>query len=242
MFYWKQFLLRLSIFPLTQRNMMKTLLTFLTGLMACACFAQSGSNSPAIAAIPFTLSWDKLPVNFKMEANSITFTAGKETDLYSFVDGNYYVNTAPKILFTPDSNFIFSGKIKPDFKNLYDGGAILLYSDEENWAKLLFEKNDDGSLGLGSSLVENRLGDDSYHIALPVNEVYVKLARSGDIFNFYYAPDGKNWKLLRTFPYHQFNNLRIGFYAQSPKGESCTVEFSDIQYRGEKFKDYFTGE
>lgn len=195
-----------------------------------------------IDAVPFPLLWDKSPLRFESTQNSITITAGKETDLYCFVDGNYYVNTAPKILFMPDSNFVLSAKIKPAFKNLYDGGAIMIYSDDGNWAKLLFERHEDGTYGLGSSFVNDRKGDDSYHPIVPAGEVYVRLARSGNIFNFYYAADGKTWKLLRTFPYAKADKIRIGFYAQSPKGESCTVEFSDIRYRGEKFKDYFTGE
>jgi len=222
--------------------MRKQLLILLLPLISVSCFSQSEKKEPKIAAIPFPLSWDMAPVSYKSTDNSITITAGKETDFYCFVDGNYYVNTAPKILFTPDSNFVLSAKIKPAFKSLYDGGAILLYSDDSNWAKLLFERHDDGTFGLGSSFVNERRGDDSYHPIVPSGEIYVRLARSGSIFNFYYSIDGKVWKLLRTFPYKKLANLRIGFYAQSPKGESCTVEFSDIRYKGEKFKDYFTGE
>jgi uncharacterized protein len=216
--------------------------TLLICFIFSSSFAQTGKEGIRIAAIPHTLSWDKTPLGFKTTANSITVTAGKETDLYCFVDGNYYVNTAPKILFTPDSNFMFSARIRPAFKSMYDGGAILVYSDDANWAKLLFEMHEDGTFGLGSSFVNDKRGDDNYHITVPVPDVYVKFARSGDIFNFYHSQDGKTWKLLRTFPYRKFENLRIGFYAQSPKGEKCTVEFSDIRYQGEKFKNYFTGE
>jgi regulation of enolase protein 1 (concanavalin A-like superfamily) len=196
-----------------------------------------------INAISKPLSWDVKPLEYKTTANSITIKAGKETDLYSFVDASYYVNNAPKMLFTPDSGFVFSAKIKPAFKSLYDGGAILVYSDEGNWAKALFEQHNDGSFGLGVSLVEEKRGDDSYHaVKLEANEVSVKVARSGNVFCFYYATDGKTWKLLRTFPYRKFENMRIGFYAQSPKGENCTVEFLDIRYKGQKFTDFVTGE
>jgi regulation of enolase protein 1 (concanavalin A-like superfamily) len=195
-----------------------------------------------ISSIPYPLTWDIAPNSFTVKNNSITINAGKATDLYSFVDGSYYVNTAPKILFSPDADFIFSAKIKVDFKNIYDGGAILIYSDTTTWAKLLFEMHDDKSLGLGASFVKGKHGDDSYHLTLSSNEVYTKVIRSGSIFCFYYSSDGKAWKLLRTFPYDEVKTLKIGFYAQSPKGESCTVEFSDIRYRGEKFKNFFTGE
>jgi uncharacterized protein len=222
--------------------MIKNKLTFLLFIISISCSGQADKNALRIATIPQALSWDGKPLNYKTEGNTITVTAGKETDLYCFVDGNYYVNTAPKVLFTPDSNFVLSAKISPTFQTMYDGGAIMIYSDEGNWAKLLFERHEDGSIGLGSSIVRDKRGDDSYHLTFKDPQVYVKLARSEMIFNFYYSTDGKQWKLLRTFPYKQFSNLRIGFYAQSPKGQSCTVLFSDIRYKGEKFKDYFTGE
>lgn len=222
---------------------MKKICTLIFLFFTITLFGQSDPKALSIAAISKPLMWDNKPVEFKTTSNSITIKAGKETDLYSFVDGTYYVNSAPKLLFTPDSGFVFSAKIKPAFSSMYDGGAILVYSDNENWAKALFEKHTDGSLGLGVSMVNEKRGDDSYHeIDLKAEEVYVKVARSGDIFCFYYSADGKAWKLLRTFPYRKVADLKIGFYAQSPKGESCVVEFSDIRYKGQKFSDFFTGE
>jgi hypothetical protein len=195
-----------------------------------------------ISTIPFELLWDGAVEKYEAKEDRISMTAGKETDLYCFVDGNYYVNKVPKLLFKPDSNFVFSASIKPDFRNVYDGGAILIYSDEGNWAKILFEKHDNGTLGLGASMVQEKRGDDSYHTTVTGNEVFVKVAKSDKIFCFYYSTDGKAWRLLRTFPYEKFENMRIGFYAQSPKGPGCTVTFANIRYRGEKFKDFFTGE
>ena len=200
------------------------------------------SESIKVPGIPKNVTWDIKPRSYKILPTGIEITAGRETDFYCFADGSYYVNTAPKLLFTPDTDFIFSAKLKPDFKSLYDGGAILVYSDTLNWAKLLFEKHDDGTYGLGASFVSEKRGDDSYHVTANGNEVYVKVAKSGNIFCFYYALDGKNWKLLRTIPYHKLVNMRIGFYAQSPKGESCTVAFEDIQYKAQKFTNFFTGE
>jgi regulation of enolase protein 1 (concanavalin A-like superfamily) len=221
--------------------MRKSALLFLLIVCFVSSFSQT-KNEITIEGIPAPLSWDNAPLSYNVSGNSITIKAGKETDFYCFADGRYFVHNAPTLLFTPDNNFIFSARIKTDFNTTYDGGAILVYSDSLNWAKVLFERNEDGSLGLGVSFVNNKKGDDSYHTNIPGKQVYTKVVRSGNIFCFYYAVDGKSWKLLRTFPYHVFKNLRIGFYAQSPKGESCTVEFSDIRYRPEAFKTFSTGE
>jgi uncharacterized protein len=212
-------------------------------LITASVFSQSTENSSVqIDGIPFPLTWETKPVDFKVNKNSISIKAGKETDFYSSIDGSYYETNAPKILFKPDSNFIFSAKIKPDFKNIYDGGALFIYADTVNWAKVLFEMHNDKSVALGISVVHDKRGDDSYHGHITGDEVYVKVARSGKVFNFYQSPDGKTWTLTRTFPFDKKSELRIGFYAQSPKGESCTVNFSDITYKGVKIENILTGE
>lgn len=203
----------------------------------------SDMDSVLIDALPFHLFWLDKPANFEvLSDNSISITAAKGTDIYTFVDGNYYINNAPKLLFTPDSNFIFSAKITPDFKGIYDGGAILLYSDSLNWSKLLFEKLDEDSWIIGSSVISDKKTDDSYHVDTKEKSVWLKVAKSGKIFNYYHSFDGKTWILTRTFHYDKPETLKIGFYSQSPKGPQCEVEFSNIRYKGEAFTDFFTGE
>ncbi len=84
--------------------------------------------------------------------------------------------------------------------------------------------------------------DDSYHRAVNSAEVYVKVARSGNIYGFYFSEDGKKWTILRTFRYRRPQGLRIGFYAQSPKGEGMDMHVTDVQYRPEAFKNFYAGE
>jgi uncharacterized protein len=123
-------------------------------------------DSVLLESVPFPFFWIQEPKDFKvLSGNEMTITAAKGTDIYTFVDGNYYINSAPKLLFTPDSNFIFSAKITPSFDGVYDGGAILLYSDSLNWAKLLFEKLDENSFIIGSSVISDKKTDDKGALA-----------------------------------------------------------------------------
>ncbi|MHA4809672.1 DUF1349 domain-containing protein [Flavitalea flava] len=196
-----------------------------------------------IKAIPHPCQLLDNPTDYKvLSDNSLSITAGKETDLYSFVDGTYYINNAPKFLFTPDADFIFTAKVQPVFDSVYNGGAILLYSDTANWAKLLFEKNEDGTIGVGASVVDNKITDDSYHSAGNFKAVYLKVVKSDHIFCFYFSANSKTWTLVRTFAYPKAASMKIGFYAQSPKGPQCKVIFSSINYRNAKFKNFFSGE
>lgn len=210
-----------------------------TGINA---FGQQKASEVKISSVPFPFVWETPALSYKVLDKGISIVADKGTDLYTFVDGNYYTHTAPRLLFKPDKDFTFSVKIKPDFENLYDAGALLLYSDEENWAKIIFEVMHQNKLVIGSSVIRNKKTDDNYHTVINMKEPYVKVSKSGNVFCFYYSLDGKEWNLLRTFGYEKVENMRIGFYAQSPNGPNCTVEFLDIRYKGEGFKDFFTGE
>ena len=227
---------------------MKKSISYLIILFACvnSAIAATSGNLRDTVSLKSIFRDHKLidnPKAFKiLSPNSISLTAGKETDFYTFIDGRYYTNNAPKFLFTPDSNFIFTARLKPDFKETYDGGGILIYADGENWAKLLFENNDGNKPGLGTSVVKNKMTDDSYSDEIKNKDVYVKIAKAGNVFCFYSSFDGKAWNLNRTFSFPKTATMRIGFYSQSPKGSECTVEFSDITYRAKAFKNFFTGE
>jgi regulation of enolase protein 1 (concanavalin A-like superfamily) len=70
----------------------------------------------------------------------------------------------------------------------------------------------------------------------------LKIARHGNSYVFYSSDDGKDWNFLRHFPLEVNAPVKVGFLAQSPVGDALTVKFSDVNYRGETFKDYWQGE
>jgi regulation of enolase protein 1 (concanavalin A-like superfamily) len=190
------------------------------------------SNTP-IKAIPYAYTLLENPREFKVISdNAIVMTAGKETDLHNPANGTYYRHNAPKFLFTPDANFVFSALVKPSFENQYDGGAILLYSDSENWAKVLLQYIDNKPI-LGISVVKDKITDDAYFNPHG-KDVFLRITKSGKVFNFLTSPNGKEWTVIREFVYHKPEQLKIGFYSQSPIGNSCQVEFSSITYTGTK--------
>jgi uncharacterized protein len=211
---------------------MKTLLLiFLPCLLICVQ-ASAQSNTP-LKAIPHPYTLLENPKEFKvLSDNAIVMTAGKETDLHNPANGSYFRHNAPKFLFTPDANFVFSARVKPSFENQYDGGAILLYSDRENWAKVLLQYIDKKRI-LGISVIKDKITDDAYFIPQG-NDVFLRVTKVGKVFNFLTSPDGKAWTVIREFVYHKPEKLKVGFYSQSPTGNSCRVEFSDITYSGTK--------
>ena len=214
---------------------MRTLLFLFVLCIPCIMLCGQGStqSSKPLKAIPYPYMLLENPKEFKvLSDNAIIMTAGKETDLHNPANGSYFRHNAPKFLFTPDVNFVFSARVKPSFENQYDGGAILLYSDSENWAKVLLQYIDNKPI-LGISVVRDKITDDAYFIPQGKN-VFLRVTKAGKVFNFLTSPDGKTWTVIREFVYHKPEQLKIGFYSQSPVGNSCQVEFSEIAYSGSK--------
>ncbi|WP_411273039.1 DUF1349 domain-containing protein [Daejeonella sp.] len=188
----------------------------------------SGGTLPGLP--PFVVV-DKVKEFKILSSDALIMTAGEKTDLHNPASGTAFFNNAPKFLFTPDNDFDFSAKVKPDFEGRYDGGAILIYSDRDNWAKILFQNTGDKLL-LGNSVVKNKVTDDSYFNIPQNREVYLRVRKVGRVFTFLTSQDGKQWDVVRDFVYHKTDNMMIGFYSQSPIGTDCEVEYSEIKYTG----------
>ena len=207
--------------------------SFVLDMARQTTFNHEKAMAGSIKAIPPFVVVDK-PKEFKvLSENSIMMKAGEKTDLHNPPSGNAFFNNAPKFLFTPDKDFDFSAKVKPDFESRYDGGAILIYSDAQNWAKILFQYTGD-KLILGNSVVKNKITDDSYFNIPQNKEIYLRLRKTGRVFTFLTSQDGKQWEVVRDFVYEKANNMKIGFYSQSPVGADCGVEYSEIKYEGKK--------
>ena len=195
----------------------------------------------SIATIPYSLAIGSQAGEAKTINNTLSLTAFKGSDLFVGTDATALADSAPRVLFQPKGDFIFSAKVNADFQGLYDGGALLVYSDAAHWAKFLFEmeKPDEFSV---TSTVARPGSDNSSHTLEKTKSVYLKIAHTKDMFVFYTSEDGAKWKYARHFDLKTTAPVKIGFSAQSPMGDKFTATFSDIKFREATFKDFWQGE
>nr|WP_246485037.1 DUF1349 domain-containing protein [Chitinophaga qingshengii] len=198
------------------------------------------ADSIRIKGIPYPCSWINTPQNFNVAGDSLTITAANGSDFYNYPGGNYNIATAPILTFKPDENFVLTAKIRVDFKKTYDGGAIYVMADSTQYIKFLFENSHYGKFAVCSG-VTNTYTDDSNNATTIKNEVYFRLAKSGNMFGLFYSPEGKTWEAIRLVNFVPKAPIRIGFSSQSPLGENCTSVFSEITYTPGTFKDAKTG-
>ena len=202
-------------------------------LWSTSVLAQQNQGIP----IPRTLSFGAYPPkSYTHSGGSIIITSPGHTDMYRAADHSYSIFNAPFLSFVPDPDFVLSAKITVQFRQKWDAGALLLATDSLHYIKFGFEK-DYTLKNRVVSVVTDPYSDDCNSIGLGSMDVYYCMAKTGDMVLLYESPDGKSWYLVRELNFPMHGRVRLGFVAQSPVGEGCTVTFSQIRYDTKKVTD-----
>ena len=200
-------------------------------LVAPLAFAQV---TPSIAGLPETMSWQNKPGDWHIEDKQVlTISSTAKTDWFVDPFDGTVANTAPILLFTPSPDYVLSTKVTVKFATKWDAGALMLWGDDHHWAKLSFEYSPDGKPTL-VTVVTRGLSDDCNSVHMAGDSVYLRIAKSGSTFVFYFSEDGKDWQILRTFSLDTKIPIRVGFESQSPAGAGAVATFSAITYEAHR--------
>jgi len=159
---------------------------------------------------------------------SIELIAPAKTDFFCDICSNYKVLNAPFYHTNIEIDFIFRCKVEPDFHEIYDAGGIIAYDSENKWIKFAYEKTD---LGYPSivSVITMDISDDCNGESINENEIWMQIVRSKNNWCLHYSKDKVSWKMVRYFRLDLSSRISIGIFSQSPRGNGCKVNFSDIE-------------
>jgi regulation of enolase protein 1 (concanavalin A-like superfamily) len=166
--------------------------------------------------------------------------AGAGTDLFVDPFGAKRLNNAPMLLFPTSGDFVLQAEVIVEFDFTFDAGVLLLWQDDENWAKLCFEFSPQRNPMI-VSVVTRGTSDDCNSAIIDARRVYLRVARRGAGCVFHYSRDGRLWHLVRAFRLPD-QPLSAGFLVQSPTGRGCRARFTNIDYRAETIADIRSGE
>jgi regulation of enolase protein 1 (concanavalin A-like superfamily) len=198
-------------------------------------------DSLFIRAIPHSLFWENMPNKYSIHKDTLDIQAGAKTDMFRDPNVTYNTDNAPKLMFYPDEDFVLTASIEHAFANKWDGGAIVVWQDSLNWIKFCFEKDYTGARRVVSVVTKN-ISDDCNSMEIQKNKVFYKVAKAGNVITLYCSVNGKKWFLVRHLQFDADKKLQVGFLAQSPTGESCSVQFANITYKAKKIADPYLGE
>jgi regulation of enolase protein 1 (concanavalin A-like superfamily) len=173
--------------------------------------------------------------------------AGPQTDLYlnpggtGSSDAASMLNAATLLGTPPERDYQLRARVTVGFAATYDAGVLLLWADERNWGKLCFEYSPAGDPMI-VSVVTRGVSDDANAFTVAGRSVWLRVSRIEQVYAYHASTDGRKWQLVRVFSIGATSaGHRIGFEAQSPTGDGCTVTFEDIGFLAERLGDLRDG-
>ncbi len=177
----------------------------------------------------------------------LTVYAPAETDYFNSPvkeNGAFPEPVANASLFYTEltGDFVFKTKVELEFKNTYDAAALLVYENENVWAKLALENSDlPCRKPAVVSVVTNRISDDCNGPVMDGNSVWFQISRVDDCFAFHYSVDGKEYQMVRVFTLPVGKTVKVGFEAQAPMGEGGERYYSEIVIENKRVENIRAG-
>lgn len=179
---------------------------------------------------------------YTMRNDTIMVSSGAKTDFFNSPDGLARVSSAPLLLKEIDNTkpFTFVVKVKPEFKETYDAGAIYLFYNEELWQKFAFEMDE---RGVTRAVTVRTIGtsDDNNHDAIKQEDVYMKISSDTRNVGFYYSLDGQTWQLARLYRNDYPQRIYIALSSQSPLGNGINSQFTEIKLTDANIANFRSG-
>ena len=202
----------------------------------------AGVTAFRLAHVPGAFEWRNHPLAWQVGPDhSLTITAGRDTDWFIDPAGHDAKDSAPSALFVPpDRHFLWSAHVRVAFASAFDAGVLPVYVRDDLWAKLCFELSPQRQPMI-VSVVTRGTSDDCNSAPIEGPAVYLRIARQAHAFAFHYSHDGEWWHLVRYFSLGPVETVRMGVSAQSPTGQHCTVNFSEIRYLQGTLQDMRSG-
>jgi regulation of enolase protein 1 (concanavalin A-like superfamily) len=93
------------------------------------------------------------------------------------------------------------------------------------------------------SVVTRNVSDDANAFVVPEPSIWLRISRLGHVYAFHASTDANLWRLIRVFTFDddRVGDHQIGFEAQSPTGDGCTVTFDEICFSSDRLSDLRDG-
>ncbi len=196
-----------------------------------------------IAAVPMPLRWLVEPESWSVpDGTSLTLAAGARTDWFSDPRRSAEPTlNAPALVGDPTGDYLLSARVTVGFAGTFDAGVLMLHAGERSWAKLCFEYSPERE-PMVVSVVTRGVSDDCNSFVVDGESVWLRIARVGPAFAFHASTDGAVWSFIRHFALDGDGEPSVGFAAQSPKGEGCSVTFEQIAFDSHRLDDLRNGD
>jgi len=181
------------------------------------------------------------------QSGAVVVTAPAHTDFYlnpggaDSADAESMLNAATLLGTPPEGDFQLSARVTVGFRAQYDAGVLLLWVDEQHWAKFCFEFSP-AAEPMVVSVVTRGVSDDANAFVVPERSVWLRVSRVDRVYAYHASTDARTWRMIRVFSLgNSVTEHKVGFEAQSPTGDGCTVTFDEIRFTEHRLTDLRDG-
>ncbi len=176
-------------------------------------------------------SWLNPPEDIDISDKGIEFITLPETDFWQRTHYGFRRNNGHAFLTRLWDDFSLTIQTEFFYESLFDQAGLLLYIDEDNWAKASLEYQDESYGQLGSVVTQAGYSDwaSTTHPLAMSSRMWYRISRREQDFLFENSHDGRAWHQMRVF--HMGADLaaaKVGIYACSPQNSSFKTRFSTI--------------
>jgi regulation of enolase protein 1 (concanavalin A-like superfamily) len=192
----------------------------------------------AVPPLPFTLVPSRVPWEI-VGADGVRASAEPGTDIFvpPFPDQAAKLDAATLLGEAPQGDFQLSARVTVGFRATFDAGVLLVWHDEQHWAKLCFEAAPNGSPTV-VSVVNRTVSDDANAFTVVGATAWLRISRVDGIYLFHASHDGRTWDMVRIFGLDSHGSTpQVGFEVQSPTGDGCEVTFDEITFAPTRLTD-----
>lgn len=175
-------------------------------------------------------SWLNQPENVDIGADYLEFSTQPETDFWQRTHYGVRRNNGHAYLTHLWDDFSFSIRAEFFYESAYDQCGLLLYLDENNWARASAVFIDETYSLLGSVVTSAGYSDWAATAVTPdSNRMFYRVSRRGADFRLDCSRNGDDYNQMRIFHLHGDLTLaRVGIYACSPGNSSFKVRFNEF--------------
>jgi len=179
--------------------------------------------------------WKNTPEKFKEENSSLIIRTEKNTDMWRRTHYGFSYSNAPMYLTSSKQNrFLYQLETIFNGNFLFDQCGIIVYMNDDNWAKFSSEYENEKFQRLGGVVTKNGYSDwSTQNIPATVNNIHYRISREGNDFIVSYSLDGNEFTQMRIFNL-SFNSkieeIKVGMYACSPQGEGFLAKFKNPHF------------
>ncbi|HHT96883.1 MAG TPA: DUF1349 domain-containing protein [Clostridiales bacterium] len=118
-----------------------------------------------------------------------------------------------------EGDFVIRAKVSHDCMSTYDACVLMAYDNDRLWAKACFEKSDFNTNAVVTVMTNGR-SDDANGVNIDGKEVWLQLARKGNVFAVHYSLDGEEFIMSRLCHLPMQDKIRVGISGQCPVGDT----------------------